>query len=98
MFATVTLELLALCSTVLAVPAKRQAGPLVYAQGQHAQTGAVEGSSNYVATSLGCYSDQYPYVRTLNGTYFFEPTYTTPETCVRRPRARHVDDTLLTSS
>ncbi|CCG81648.1 Putative uncharacterized protein [Taphrina deformans PYCC 5710] len=68
-------------TVVSAAPAKRQEGPLVYAQGSNDQTGASQGSTTYNTASLGCWQDNYPFFRTLNGSFFFEPTYTTPETC-----------------
>lgn len=81
MIGTSLITLLTLTAAVSAVPAKRQEGPLVYAQGSRDQTGASQGSTTYNTVSLGCWQDNYPYTRTLNGSYFFEPTYTTPETC-----------------
>lgn len=82
MFAKSLVSLFAIANAA-AVPAKRQEGPLVYSQGSNDQSGAVQGSSTYNTQSLGCWQDNYPQTRTLNGSFFNEPTYTTPETCAK---------------
>lgn len=78
---TNTVIVLAQALVASAAVAKRQEGPLVYSQGEMDQGGAVSGSSEHFDVPLGCYPDNYPYSRLLNGTFFSEPTYVTPETC-----------------